>query len=111
MVAGITSPGRLDLRLPFLGQLVPPLGKAPAMPEISVDEHCRPGSACGRQTSVTAGTVMHRTKLPLTAWFWAVSYCRITVYLVQSQAFDPSDTGLSPKSSYWTQVTIQHFPS
>lgn len=26
---------------------------------------------CGRQTSVTAGTVMHRTKLPLTAWFWA----------------------------------------
>lgn len=26
---------------------------------------------CGRQTSVTAGTVMHRTKLPLTVWFWA----------------------------------------
>jgi predicted RNA-binding Zn-ribbon protein involved in translation (DUF1610 family) len=24
---------------------------------------------CGRQTSITAGTVMHRTKLPLTAWF------------------------------------------
>src|SRR3954451_11749604 len=28
--------------------------------------------ACGKQTSVTAGTVMHRTKLPLTVWFWAV---------------------------------------
>ena len=27
--------------------------------------------ACGRQTSVTAGTIMHRTKLPLTTWFWA----------------------------------------
>ncbi len=27
--------------------------------------------ACGRQTSITAGTVMHRTKLPLTSWFWA----------------------------------------
>ena len=27
--------------------------------------------ACGRQTSVTAGTVMHRTKLSLTIWFWA----------------------------------------
>ena len=27
--------------------------------------------ACGRQTSITAGTTMHRTKLPLTAWFWA----------------------------------------
>ena len=26
---------------------------------------------CGRQTSVTAGTVMHRSKLPLTTWFWA----------------------------------------
>jgi hypothetical protein len=26
---------------------------------------------CGRQTSVTAGTVMHRTKLPLTTWFRA----------------------------------------
>ena len=25
---------------------------------------------CGRQTSVTAGTILHRTKLPLTAWFW-----------------------------------------
>ena len=28
-------------------------------------------AACGRQTSVTAGTVMHRSKLPLTVWFWA----------------------------------------
>jgi transposase-like protein/predicted RNA-binding Zn-ribbon protein involved in translation (DUF1610 family) len=26
---------------------------------------------CGRQTSMTAGTVMHRSKLPLTTWFWA----------------------------------------
>jgi predicted RNA-binding Zn-ribbon protein involved in translation (DUF1610 family) len=26
---------------------------------------------CGRQTSATAGTVMHRSKLPLTSWFWA----------------------------------------
>lgn len=26
---------------------------------------------CGRQTSVTAGTAMHRSKLPLTMWFWA----------------------------------------
>jgi transposase-like protein len=28
-------------------------------------------AACGRQTSVTAGTVMHGSKLPLTLWFWA----------------------------------------
>src|SRR5712692_10011313 len=26
---------------------------------------------CSRQTSITAGTVMHRSKLPLTVWFWA----------------------------------------
>ena len=26
---------------------------------------------CGRQTSLTAGTAMHRSKLPLTMWFWA----------------------------------------
>jgi hypothetical protein len=28
-------------------------------------------AACGKQTSVTAGTIMHGSKLPLTAWFWA----------------------------------------
>jgi len=26
---------------------------------------------CGNQTSATAGTMMHGTKLPLTVWFWA----------------------------------------
>ena len=26
---------------------------------------------CGRQTSVSAGTIMHQSKLPLTTWFWA----------------------------------------
>jgi transposase-like protein len=26
---------------------------------------------CRRQTSITAGTAMHRTRLPLTTWFWA----------------------------------------
>ena len=26
---------------------------------------------CGRQTSVTAGTIMHRTHLPLRTWFLA----------------------------------------
>lgn len=27
--------------------------------------------ACGHQTSVTAGTVMHATHTPLRTWFWA----------------------------------------
>ena len=28
-------------------------------------------TGCHRQTSVTAGTIMHHSKLPLTLWFWA----------------------------------------
>jgi hypothetical protein len=28
-------------------------------------------AGCGQQTSVTAGTIMHHSKLPLTTWFWA----------------------------------------
>jgi len=28
-------------------------------------------AACGRQTSVTAGTIMDHTHLPLTLWFWS----------------------------------------
>lgn len=28
---------------------------------------------CGRDTSVTAGTVLHRTRIPLTQWFWAAN--------------------------------------
>jgi len=27
--------------------------------------------SCGAQTSVTAGTVMHKTQMPLRRWFWA----------------------------------------
>lgn len=36
-------------------------------------------AACGRQSSVTSGTVMHGSKLPLTLWFWAA-------YLVASHS-------------------------
>jgi transposase-like protein len=32
-------------------------------------------SACGHQASVTANTVMHRSKLPLRTWFWAIYLC------------------------------------
>src|SRR5205823_8956654 len=28
-------------------------------------------AACGRQTSLTAGTIMHASKPPLTTWFWS----------------------------------------
>lgn len=30
---------------------------------------------CRKQVSLTAGTVMHRTHLPLTVWFWAMYLC------------------------------------
>ena len=30
-----------------------------------------PSAGCRRQTSVTAGTILHASKLPLTVWFWA----------------------------------------
>ena len=29
-------------------------------------------SSCGHKTSLTAGTIMHKTKLPLLTWFWAI---------------------------------------
>jgi hypothetical protein len=28
-------------------------------------------AGCRKQTSVTAGTILHASKLPLTLWFWA----------------------------------------
>ena len=43
-------------------------GRAAALKSRAYTYEC---SGCGRQTSITAGTAMHRTKLPLTTWFWA----------------------------------------
>jgi transposase-like protein len=42
----------------------------------------------GKQVSVTAGTVMHRTHMPLTTWFWAA-------YLVATQTPGVSATQLA----------------
>src|SRR5512132_51718 len=39
--------------------------------EFSTKAFTRECAGCGKQTSVTAGTVMHGSKLPLTVWFWA----------------------------------------
>src|SRR5512133_1033123 len=39
--------------------------------ELSTKASTRECAGCGKQTSVTAGTVMHGSKLPLTVWFWA----------------------------------------
>jgi transposase-like protein len=41
--------------------------------EVGVEQrrHLWQCRACGRQTSVTAGTTMHKSQLPLRVWFWA----------------------------------------
>ena len=46
--------------------------------------HCR---QCGTQTSVTAGTLFHRTRLPLPVWFRAIWH-------VTSQKYDANALGL-----------------
>ncbi len=43
-------------------------GRAAALKSRACTYEC---SDCARQTSITAGTALHRTKLPLTVWFWA----------------------------------------
>ncbi len=39
--------------------------------ELATKAHTWECAGCGKQTSVTAGTVMHGSKLALTVWFWA----------------------------------------
>jgi transposase-like protein len=59
---------------------------------------------CGRQTSVTAGTVMHKTRLPLTLWFWAA-------YLVSTHGPGISALQLQRQlgiSRYETAWTLLH---
>lgn len=57
--------------------------------------------ACGRQTSATAGTVLHRSHLPLTAWF-AAAFLMTShtpgISALQLQRF----LGLSGYKSAWT---------
>lgn len=53
---------------------------------------------CRRQTSVTAGTVMHSSKLPLTVWFWAA-------YLMATHS-----NGLSARQM-WRQLGLGSYKS
>jgi transposase-like protein len=59
--------------------------------------------ACGRQTSVTAGTVMHRTRTPLRIWFWAI-------FLVANDKRGLSALQVSKKLrvSYYVAWTMLH---
>ena len=40
-------------------------------PYVLVDRRQWPCASCRHQVSLTSGTVLHNTKLPLTQWFWA----------------------------------------
>ncbi|MBZ0193300.1 MAG: IS1595-like element ISCku1 family transposase [Candidatus Kuenenia stuttgartiensis] len=59
--------------------------------------------SCKHQTSLTAGTVMHRSRTPLLFWFW-------TIYLVSTDKRGISALGLSKKLglSYWKAWTMLH---
>ena len=50
---------------------------------------------CGRQTSVTAGTIMHASKLPLTIWFWAAFLMATQLQRhLGAAAAEPTEPGL-----------------
>ena len=54
-------------------------------------------AGCGRQTSVTAGTIMHASKLPLTIWFWAAfSHGDALQWHLGTASAEPARPGLVP---------------
>ena len=52
------------------GFICPGCGKAKAW-QLQTKPWTWECAGCAKQTSVTAGTIMHHSKLPLTTWFWA----------------------------------------
>jgi transposase-like protein/predicted RNA-binding Zn-ribbon protein involved in translation (DUF1610 family) len=66
---------------------------------------CRPGltfvcAKCRRETSVTAGTIMHRSHLPLTIWFWA-TYLMATHSNGMSALQLQSELGIGSYKTAW----------
>jgi len=63
-------------------------------------EQCR---ACRDQASVTAGTVFHRTRIPLRTWFWAIFFVarhKQGISALQVQR----DLGLGSYQTAWTML-------
>jgi len=56
---------------------------------------------CGRQTSVTAGTVLHRTRMPLTTWLYAMWQFSIRKTSISAKQLQ-RETGLASYGSAWT---------
>ena len=85
----------------------------------------------GRQTSVTAGAIMHASKLPLTIWFWAeflmathssgVSALQLqhqlglgpyrTVWMLGASCAAPWSTPSASRSAAWSRPTRRSFRS
>src|SRR5271165_6380525 len=68
----------------------------------SLDDEAAAYSGCRHQVSLTAGTVLHGTKIPLTEWFW-VAYLMtdkrsVSALLVQRQL------GLSCYETAWMML-------
>jgi transposase-like protein len=78
-----------DACLEYLGRLRWPEGFC--CPACGKSEFWRTGAgfwmcqSCGRRTSVTAGTIFHRTRTPLTTWFAAVWFVTSTKTGVSAQ--------------------------
>jgi hypothetical protein len=62
--------------------------------------------ACGRQTSVTAGTAMHRSKLLLTVWFWTANLMTIRSNGMSALQFE-AQLGLTDKTAWLLAHKLQ----
>ena len=62
---------------------------------------------CRRQTSVTAGTVMHHTHLPLTVWFCAIYLCATDKRGISAKGL-ARQLGLAYESAWYLLVRIRN---
>jgi len=60
-------------------------------------------TGCARQTSITAGTVMHKTRMPLRTWFWA-AYLVSTFHPGISAKQLQRQLGLSRHETAWAML-------
>jgi Transposase zinc-ribbon domain len=65
-----------------------------------VNQRRRQCAGCRHQVSLTAGTVLHRTKIPLTHWFWA-AYLMTTDKRGVSALLLQRQLGLSRYETAW----------
>ena len=61
-------------------------------------------AGCRHQVSLTAGTVLHRTKIPLTQWFWT-AYLMTTDKRGVSALLVQRQLGLSRYETAWMMLT------